>query len=321
VETDGRQTLPGICVDSFGGFNPLRLDDCIMPSVQWAPTTPDTVDVTVTSGDFAAVQFGLRPPEAMVIVGIAIEQDHYATGADIRAFANGMECGQTTSTGSQSFDGVHNFELAVLGEGERAGCAQDSDLVTFEINGTPVSQSLPFESSPTEWTGLNLMAGEDYAWYWTERSTGHGSADGAVQAVIEGKVCGEATIAHTSHVFSPVSGFSRLIVPSAAVEPGCGEPGAIVRFLVNGEDSGAEAAWGHGIAGINPELVVPIVAGDADCSGETNPIDSLYVLRHDASIILAPCYNRADLDCDGFLTPVDSLFILRLDAGLEVAVC
>ena len=321
VETDGMQTLPGLCADSFGGFNPLRLDDCIMPSVQWILTTPNPVMVTVTSAGLAEVSFGLRPPDAAVVAGIAVEGDHYADGADIFAYVDGVECGQGRATSfTQQFDGQHNFEITVLGERERPGCARDGDLVLFEINGMPAGEML-FESDPADWTLRNLHAGEDHAWYWVERSTGKGSADGLVEAVIDGQVCGEAPIAHTNHVFQPVAGFSRLIVPSAAIEPGCGEAGKTVRFLVNGEDSGEEVAWGPGIAGVNPELVFPIVRGDADCNGETTPVDSLFVLLWDASFRFVPCFNRSDLDCDTLLTPVDALFVLRLDAGLEVAAC
>ncbi len=321
VETDGIHRTSGVVVDSFGGFSPLRLDDCICVAVQWPSTTPNPLTVTVTSAGFTDASFGLRPPDAAILAGIAVEDDHYADGEDILAYVNGIECGQGRSTGPPFFNGIHNFEITVLGEGERAGCASDGDVVTFEINGAPTSETLVFESNPTEPRFLFLISGEDYAWYWAERSTGRGSADGVVEAVINGKVCGAATIAHTTHASSLVSGFSRLIVPSTAIEPGCGEPGATVRFLVNGEDSGEEVLWGPGIYGVNPELVFPIVAGDADCNGETTPVDSLHVLRWDAWFRFVPCFNRADLDCDGLLTPVDSLNILRLDAGLGVTVC
>jgi hypothetical protein len=321
VETEGMQTLPGFCADSFGGFNPLRLDDCIMPAVQWIATTANPVPVTVAGTGFEEVSFGLRPPDAHVVVGIATEGDHYADGADILAYVDGVECGQGRATSfTQDFSGLHNYELTVLGERERPGCANNGDLVRFEINGAPAGEML-FESDPTEWTLRNLHAGGDHAWYWVERSTGKGSAGGLVEAVIEGKVCGQAPIAHTNHVFQPVAGFSRLVVPSDAIEPRCGGPGKTVRFLVNGQDGGEAIEWGPGIAGVNPELVFPIVAGDADCSGETTPIDSLFVLHWDASFRFVPCFNRADLDCDGLLSPVDSLFVLRLDAGLEVAAC
>ena len=75
--------------------------------------------------------------------------------------------------------------------------------------------------------------------------------------------------------------------------------------------------------------------GDANCSGEANPVDSLLTLRADAGlsvntgacpplgtqveVLLASLHVWGDIDCSGALNPVDSLKILRFDAGLSVA--
>ena len=75
--------------------------------------------------------------------------------------------------------------------------------------------------------------------------------------------------------------------------------------------------------------------GDANCSGSTNPIDSLLTLRADAGLDTntgdCPDFGQVvdvqnasphpwgDVDCGGDITPVDSLKLLRYDAGLSVS--
>jgi hypothetical protein len=77
------------------------------------------------------------------------------------------------------------------------------------------------------------------------------------------------------------------------------------------------------------------VWGDANCSGEANPVDSLLTLRADAGldantgdcpplgtevdVLNASLHLWGDVDCSGALNPVDSLKVLRFDAGLSVA--
>ena len=47
--------------------------------------------------------------------------------------------------------------------------------------------------------------------------------------------------------------------------------------------------------------------GDADCSGQVNPVDALVVLRQDAGNGDAPCAELADVQCDGDVDPIDAL--------------
>jgi hypothetical protein len=74
--------------------------------------------------------------------------------------------------------------------------------------------------------------------------------------------------------------------------------------------------------------------GDGDCTGGTNPVDSLKTLRVDAGLeVIQPdfcpefgdhvtidgeMFEWGDIDCNFSLNPVDSLKILRFDAGLDV---
>jgi len=75
--------------------------------------------------------------------------------------------------------------------------------------------------------------------------------------------------------------------------------------------------------------------GDNNCSGEADPVDSLFALRFDAGLSTdagdcptmgevvevgnASPHPWGDVDCGGDVNPVDSLKLLRFDAGLDVA--
>ena len=78
-----------------------------------------------------------------------------------------------------------------------------------------------------------------------------------------------------------------------------------------------------------------LVWGDHNCSGSTDPVDSLLTLRFDAGLGTntggCPAFGQVvdvadasphvwgDIDCSGEVTPVDSLKVLRFDAGLGVS--
>ena len=78
-----------------------------------------------------------------------------------------------------------------------------------------------------------------------------------------------------------------------------------------------------------------VVWADNNCSGEVNPVDSLFVLRGNAglptntgdcpgmgaeiNVLNASPHIWGDVDCNGAMTPVDSLKTLRHDAGLSAS--
>jgi len=82
-------------------------------------------------------------------------------------------------------------------------------------------------------------------------------------------------------------------------------------------------------------IVLTFVWGDVNCSGESDPVDSLALLRFDAgqpvgqppgcpvlghqlTVASAP-FAWGDVDCGGGINPVDALKVLRSDAGLAVS--
>ena len=100
-----------------------------------------------------------------------------------------------------------------------------------------------------------------------------------VQAVVGDTVCGEATtrsVPMGQGSQQHLVGFSRLIVPSAEIKPGCGRPDATVSFRMSGEEVGT-VAWQPGLQEVHLELgasftrapVLP-TAGSAGQSGGTS---------------------------------------------------
>ncbi len=81
-------------------------------------------------------------------------------------------------------------------------------------------------------------------------------------------------------------------------------------------------------------LVVTFVWGDVNCSGQSNPVDSLKLLQFDSGLFVGQppgcpamgheikaasvLFAWGDVDCGGGINPVDALKVLRSDAGLTV---
>ena len=56
--------------------------------------------------------------------------------------------------------------------------------------------------------------------------------------------------------------------------------------------------------------------GDADCNGEIESIDAVYVLQYGALLIdLVPCPDNADMNGDGVINALDAVLILQHVAG------
>ena len=56
--------------------------------------------------------------------------------------------------------------------------------------------------------------------------------------------------------------------------------------------------------------------GDADCNGEVDSIDAIYILQYDARLIdLVPCPDNADKNGDGAINALDAALILQHVAG------
>jgi len=59
VEVDLDFQAPPLCVDSFGSFDPFRVSGCFLSHKEYfAPTTPESLPITVTTGGIVIANFG-----------------------------------------------------------------------------------------------------------------------------------------------------------------------------------------------------------------------------------------------------------------------
>ena len=149
---------------------------------------------------------------------------------------------------------------------------------------------------------------QDYAWYWFESDIRSPLRNNVlVEALVSGIVCGEAEI----ELRFPL-GFGRLIVPSAEIEPGCGQPGVDVTFRVDGVSTKGIVAWQAGLHRIDLA-----VSGDANCDMTLSAVDATLVLQLEARLVDdVPCSHIADVTGDGLVDSRDAVLILQFEAGL-----
>ncbi len=260
VELDERQ---GGCADVFSfSFHPLAGSYCVGAPLPWTATMPSTVPVTVGDGQTVEVNFGARPTEAAVIVGRAVLEDRRApSGTRIEALVNGLVCGTSTVLADSGVD----FVINVLGEREREGCASRGAVVSFRVGGVQATETaswVPYAEVENflQIDFVSLAAMEHHAWYWMEVPAAGLPGDGApVLAMVGDTICGQTTIRTTQalRVFPPdQAGFSRLIGPSAEVQPGCGRAGATVTFTIDGRPAGS-IPWQPGLQEIELDLRLP----------------------------------------------------------------
>ncbi len=266
VAAERNRAVWSSCGHSVDFFDPFPSDYCPGPELPWRNTTPDSVSVTVESGMTVEIVFGMQPFDIAAITGGAVLEDGYApAGTLIEALVNGQECGTTTTPESSG-----QFDLTILGAGERPGCATPGDLVHFRVGGVAAAETftwVPFIDTPGafEWQLQHLSAMEERAWYWLQGPADDLPAVGStVQAVVAGVVCDETVVEAAPSTglivlseasLSSTAGFSRLIVPSESIQPGCGRPGATVAFLAGGVEVGS-IPWQAGLQRL--ELAAPV---------------------------------------------------------------
>ena len=100
----------------------------------------------------------------------------------------------------------------------------------------------------------------------------------------------------------------KLTFDGAAVQAALPNGPGSAEATLSGELDGGMQVQGSDIIGLT-------LAGDADCSGVVNAVDSLQVLRFVAGLGQANCLSAADVDCNFVVNSVDSLKILRFVAG------
>jgi hypothetical protein len=254
----------GICSDGPFSFNPFPNSGCFGPTLPWNATTPSPMSVTKGSQPVPRIDFGAQPANVAVVVGLALLEDDFAPpGTTVEAIVNGRQCGTATVPGTgDHFIGDVQFELDIAGAAERPGCATRDDQVAFIVGGVSAAEEFswaPFTEVSTlgGFQVLRLTAMQQTAWYWMEAENAGRFSDGAhVRAIVGGVVCGETVLQtneHLGYFADPgIAGFTKLIVPSEVVRPGCGLPGATVSFTIDGAQV-ASMPWQPGLQEVGLE--------------------------------------------------------------------
>lgn len=250
-----------LCSDSFGGFDPLRLDDCFSTGqIYYTATTPETVSVTVVAGQDTQVNFAGERRDIATLNAIAMLNGEYApVGTTVRASHGSATCGES-QVSEPGGNGNITLVLEVSGASERTGCPNQGEPLSISIGGVPTTRDIVWNGPATSTD--HLVAMPDHAWFWTETRLDSSPVEGAVVlARIDGVTCGQAKVTRTLHGGVPVYGFGRLIVPSDAIQPGCGRTGATVTFHF-GASVIASAKWVPDFQRVNIPLDKPILVID-----------------------------------------------------------
>ena len=57
--------------------------------------------------------------------------------------------------------------------------------------------------------------------------------------------------------------------------------------------------------------------GDADCSGDVDAVDAIYILQYEAHLLdEIPCHDNADVNKDDEINSIDAILVLQMQAGL-----
>jgi hypothetical protein len=256
----------------------------------------------------------------MVLTGIALEEDGVApAGTEIRVLKGATECGtsEVIATGPRQ----HNYELMVLGAGERVGCPQPGDLVTIEMGSQAADEAIVYDPTPDSFTLQSLTALGDRAWFWAQElllPDAEPSA-GQIEAVVNGKLCGTSSVQTAQSFSQKVSGFTRLIVPGQSIEAGCGGPGDVVTFLLNGSTL-ATAVWNKGLIYTHLNLPGAIVSGDVNCTGSVDQEDLIFALKRLAALVSHSACSpfASDMNCDLAFNGNDILALLYWLTGLPL---
>lgn len=246
-----------LCGEGPFSFSPIPTSFCLDARLPWHATDIPGM-VTVDPGMTLQVDIGAQPDDVAVVNGVALLENEYASsGTFIEALVGDKVCGTTSLKLDGGSSGNDLFELHILGAGEQAACAQPGDEVRFRVGGVLADETylwVPFTDAQSS-VGIqvqHLSAMEQHAWYWLEASADDlPEADTVVQAQVDGVVCGETTI---DVVGGFIAGFSRLIVPSETIQPGCGRPGATVSFMVGGVAAKTTVAWEPGLQRIDLDV-------------------------------------------------------------------
>lgn len=268
------------------------------------------------------------------ISGIACaDSECRSQNREVIAMIGDVECGRTT-TGYPWADGQPNshYEIEVASSGQVTGCGQPGDTVEFYIEGRKAAQTTSWKSGET--FGVDIWVGPDFISF-----DGYLSCEGApcypcgvsfcygpqVDAYVGGVRCGS-----TRPEGWLVVGYTLLVVKSAEQKDGCGSPGAVITFTIDGAPANETSIWLPGFDWLDLSTGT-VIWGDHDCSRTIDGSDALRIVRFVAQVdSSAPCLSPwaeydlkpfaatakwGDIDCSGDVALLDAISTLREATG------
>lgn len=223
------------------------------PPPPWIPTLPGpdlAREITLAEGERVDdVDFAIQllDEAAVFYATIMIDAAPAPEGTLVRALIGDTVCDEyrlglgppsgrrgpfVVYTGTQP----NTIPVVVPSANEKQGCGSEGATITFTIDGRPGNETRDWYSG--DQLGMTLTAGPPYAQYSGTVSVGgqhvHGST---VKAYVADTLCGEAM---------GLVGTYAVIVPPAELKPGCGEEGAVVRFMIGEVEAEQIAQWATG---------------------------------------------------------------------------
>jgi hypothetical protein len=223
------------------------------PPPPWIPTLPGpdlAYEITLAEGERVDnVDFAIQllDEAALFYATIMIDAAPAPEGTLVQALIGATVCDEYTlgvgpSSGRRGPFVVYShmqpntIPLVVPSANEKEGCGSEGATITFTIGNRPANETKAWYSG--DQPGMTLTTGPPYAQYsGTVRVGGQEVHGSAVKAYVADTFCGEA---------EGLRGTYGVIVPPAELKPGCGEEGAVVRFMIGEDEADQIAQWAAG---------------------------------------------------------------------------
>jgi len=256
-------------------YYPWGFRDCVGAEY---PITSDrfTDAFDLDPGATVEIDLPVTARDEMIFLGRALDDGgNVSAGSVITAVNGDTECGAVTvkETGS-SGGGPGDWELRALGAGQRDGCYEPGDNVTFMLDGIEAGQAWSyqrFSPAPTRngefgregIATVDIEFLQDYAWVWSDDLLDPNLTPypfgTPVRAMVAGIVCGETQIGDESVERDGVTGFGHLLIESANLEAGCGQFGVGFDIIVGDDVQPQHLPWDTVVYQVGSVLLPPPV--------------------------------------------------------------
>lgn len=186
------------------------------------------------------VNFGFQLWQAEFHGQVFIDIAPAPMGIPIQAKIGETVCDEAVT--EVGFASLPSYFLSIPPAEEKPGCGVEGAVVTFAVDGKAANETAIWQRGSIQ--ALHLTLAPRFASFsGTAYVEGEPAPAGSiVKALVDGRVCGQAEISEEM----PPGFYAFLIVPPAAMQPGCGSEGATVAFLIGETLANETAVWTPG---------------------------------------------------------------------------